>query len=87
MVFKKARFVFKTNAALAQLGVNPLSIHKDVRGGISVRYLEFDRTPKEAACIPFAQVGIAHQRLSAEETNSFWEDGGLVDRNWHKAIS
>ena len=83
-MFKRSRFILKANAALARLGVNPLSINNDFRRETLMACLADGRTPQEAACRIFSQIGIGNQPIGAEEIIHDWEDKGLVDREWRK---
>ena len=80
-MFKKSRFIYKANAALAQLGINPLRINNDVRRGVWERCLAGGRTPHEAACLLFARM--YHEQADVSFTPVVklaihdWENDGL----------
>ena len=86
-MFKKSKFIYKANAALAQLGINPLRIDNDIRRGTLEQYYERGRTPQEAACFLFTELGIGNRPIGAEEKIYAWEDKGLVDREWRKSLA
>ena len=85
-MFKKSRFIFNANAALAQLGINPLSISNDFRRETLMKCMEAGRAPKEAACFIYHEMGSTHQTTGAEAIIRTWEDKGLVDGAWRKTL-
>ena len=95
-MFKKSRFIFKANGALAQLGIDPLRINDDVRSGVWERCLGGGKTPHEAALIIFARMYSEEPDVSTIRLIDFppivkaaihdWENEGLIERDFMDGI-
>jgi len=84
-MFKKSKFIFSGNFAIAQLGIDPLTLDGNLRSSVLSAAFESGASPEEAAVYLFFRLPIAYQPMGAEAVIGAWIQEGKVSQDTYEA--